>query len=202
MAGYVAPLGYAASETSAKPTRHRALRRESQQFGRLRQRPIAVFDQPRDKICTLRIENCGEACAAVQQIPMDGAPGARQIFGNPFDRAISTWQQRADQFADLVVPAFGPVIERRHTALQVASDQGMRRRNCMLHVVGGAKDRVAVRIESDIAAEEIPIIFAIARRSMHEMHVERPPIGVEQRADQLADLVVPAFGSVIERRHT
>jgi len=45
----------AAAEAAAKPTRHRALRRETKQFGYSRQRPVAVLDQPHDQICALRI---------------------------------------------------------------------------------------------------------------------------------------------------
>ena len=50
----------------------------------------------------------GEAGAAFGQMPVNGPPVAGQVLGHPFDRAVAAWQQRANQFADLVVPVAGP----------------------------------------------------------------------------------------------
>ena len=91
--GTAAPLCDAASEMPSKPARHRALRREAEQFGDRGQWPVPVLDQPRHELCALLVQNGGKARAAVEKLPMDGAPIASEIFGDAFDRASAAGQQ-------------------------------------------------------------------------------------------------------------
>src|SRR4029077_4204666 len=64
LAVVAAPLADAAAEACAKPARHGALRRETQQRRHLFQRPLAVLDQPHREVGSFGVENLGKAGAA------------------------------------------------------------------------------------------------------------------------------------------
>src|SRR5271168_1147697 len=116
-------------------------------------------------------------------MPVDGAPVARKMLGDAFDRTASARQQRADQFADLVIPLLGPDLDRVDVALHIARHRRICGPERVVEVARGQSNRVELCMERDVTAKELPMVSAMAWRRVHEANFDGSPVAAEQEAD-------------------
>jgi hypothetical protein len=111
MSAAFSPVSYAASKPSAKPTRHRALRREAKQFCRSHWGAVTVLDQPHGNFSTLYIQNRRKIRSEVEELSMDCAPVACKMFGNALDRATPARKRREYKLANFVGPLMRSCVD-------------------------------------------------------------------------------------------
>src|SRR5215472_18206186 len=175
MARIVAPFRDAASETSAEPARHRALRGKAGHLGDLGERTRAFVDQAQHDPGAFVVEDLRERGVASGEAAVNGAPVAAEMLGDALYRTVSARQQHANEQGDPGIPSVILRLEYLDAVFEESGELGRSARNAAVQIGCGTDDSVKVGVKQHVAAEELPVKAPAARRSVSEMNFKRPP---------------------------